>query len=129
LITGREFCTLNCSCNLKVTPASSCVQIPGTTYSFSCAFRGETLGINGREPEEAEEQVFFPTITNLQKVGDWSRQDCVIALPSLGVWCVLFWVDGADAVISTIVTGAMLEPTSEEPTSEERIALAASLVE
>jgi hypothetical protein len=124
VISGREFLPLACPDNLKITPGSSCVQIPGTKYTFSCDFQGEWLGINGREPLGAEKRVIHPTVTEGAQNEGWSHQDCVLEFPSPGVWRVLFGVGGQVGAIQTIVAGEMLAPTSEE-----RIALAAPLVE
>lgn len=103
-----------CPAHLKLTPPSSCVQIPDTKYTFSCTFQGEELSINGREPKGNEEQVFFPKVTERPQKAGWSNQDCVISFPSAGVWRVIFWIDGEFCTTQTIVAGATLKPTSEE---------------
>jgi molecular chaperone DnaK (HSP70) len=121
LITGRTFMPLPLPDTLRITPASSCVYLPGTQYNFSVAFRGE-LAINGREPLGAEKQTFFPKVVAGPPNGGYENQDCVITFPARGAWRVMFWVDQVFAGTQVIVAAASLEPTDEE-----RIALSASL--
>jgi molecular chaperone DnaK (HSP70) len=125
VIAGREFMPLPGTDRLKVNPASSCVQIPGTQYTFSCEFQGTRLGINGRPSAAVEDpETYFPEVTERPQKGGWSHQDCLLDFPALGVWRVLYWLDGNLLAIQTVVAGATMEPTDEE-----RVSLAASLVD
>jgi hypothetical protein len=102
ILAGRQFPPLKCIDKFRIQPGESIVKIPGLKYEFTCQFRGDRLGINGREPTGEEEKIVFADRTEQPGNDGWTIANCSMEFPGDGEWRVIFWVSGEQAAVQKV---------------------------